>query len=385
MVVSEPPTTSPEVEADRRRALRALLRHPLLTATGETGEDYIRVRRHSEWMKQWLAKFPVWNLHIDKEVIRLRKLPADLRDETRPAIDRTSGTSFTKRRYALLCLALAALEQSGSQTTLGQITVAILKLVAADGDLSAAGMILDIGNYDHRRDLVHAVRLLTEIGVLRRIDGDERQFLNRTDSSDVLYSVNRHVLAAILNITHPASALATATNAVATLIDDPAPLSEDHTQQIRARLVRNLMDDPILYFHDLNEEERAYLEQHRGHLLRQIHDATGLIAEVRSEGIAMVDEGGDLTDLKLPDESAEGQLALTLAQWMAELPNCGNEAIPTSSIEQHVREIGGDIQQIEAAKLRLRALRLIRITDAGVFPLAACARYAQRGRSEEAS
>src|SRR6516165_7648289 len=116
MVVSEPPTTSPEVEADRRRALRALLRHPLLTATGETGEDYIRVRRHSEWMKQWLAKFPVWNLHIDKEVIRLRKLPADLRDETRPAIDRTSGTSFTKRRYALLCLALAALEQSGSQT-----------------------------------------------------------------------------------------------------------------------------------------------------------------------------------------------------------------------------------------------------------------------------
>jgi uncharacterized protein (TIGR02678 family) len=386
MVVSEPSTTSPEVEADRRLALRALLRHPLLTATGETAEDYIRVRRHSEWMKQWLAKFPVWNLHIDKEVIRLRKLPADLRDETRPAIDRTSGTSFTKRRYALLCLALAALEQSRLRTTLGQITLAILKLVAADRALNAAGMILDVGNYDHRRDLVHAIRLLTEIGVLSRIDGDERQFLNRTDSSDVLYSVNRHVLAAILNISHSVSALATSTNPVATLLDDPAPLSEDLTQQIRSRLVRSLMDDPILYFHDLNEEERAYLEQHRGHLLRQIHDATGLIAEVRCEGIAMVDEGGDMTDLKLPDESAEGQLALTLAQWMAELPrNCETEAIPTSSIEQHVREIGEDIQLIEDAMLRLRALRLIRISDAGVFPLAACARYAHRTVFEEAS
>src|SRR5262252_6434466 len=120
MVVSEPSTISPEVEADRRRAMRALLRNPLLTARGETAEDYRRVRRHSEWLKQWLAKFPAWQLHIDKEVIRLRKLPGDLRDETRPAVDRTSRASFTKRRYALVCLALAALEQAESRTTLGQ-------------------------------------------------------------------------------------------------------------------------------------------------------------------------------------------------------------------------------------------------------------------------
>jgi uncharacterized protein (TIGR02678 family) len=355
------------------------LRHPLLTAGGETAEDYVRVRRHSEWLKQWLAKFPAWSLHIDKEVIRLRKLPADLSDETRPAIDLTSGTAFTKRRYVLLCLTLAVLEQTDTQTTLGQITIAIMKLVSTDRDLSAAGMILDIGNYDHRRDLVHAIRFLTDLGVLRRIDGDERQFLNRNDSSDVLYSLDRRVLASILNVSGSATAVANEANPVAKLMDEPSRFSEDRTQQIRVRLVRTLMDDPILYFQDLDDEERTYLEQHRGHLLRQIHEATGLFAEVRREGIAMVDDAGDLTDLKLPDDGADVQLALSLAQWFAEFfRNDGNDVIPHSMIEAHIRDIDGDLQLTEEALRRLRALRLIRITDAGVVRLAACARYAQR-------
>src|SRR5215510_5718016 len=110
--------TSPEVEAEQRRALRALLRQPLLTAEGATSQEYALARRHAEWLKQWFMKFPAWSLHIDKDVIRLRKIPADFLDDTRPAIDRASGTSFSKRRYALLCLALAVLEQSDRQTTL---------------------------------------------------------------------------------------------------------------------------------------------------------------------------------------------------------------------------------------------------------------------------
>ena len=149
----ESSTATPEIEADRRRALRALLRYPMLTATGETSEDYIRVRRHSECLKDWLAKFPAWGLHIDKEVVRLRKIPPDLQDDTRPAIDRVSGTAFSRRRYALLCLVLAALEEADAQTTIGRIAVKIMQFVHADRDLQAAGIILDIENYDQRRDL----------------------------------------------------------------------------------------------------------------------------------------------------------------------------------------------------------------------------------------
>ena len=394
-------TPNPEVEAERRRALRALLCRPLLTPA-ETPEDYIVVRRHTEWLKQWLTEFPAWSLHIDRDLARLRKIPPDLLDETRPAIDRTSGICFSKRRYALLCLALAGLEQSDRQTTLAEIAHAMMELAASDPDLQAAGMSFDIGNYDQRRDLVHVVRFLIDMGLLRRLDGDERQFLNRNGSSDVLYEINRRVLAAILNVSRSASSveMAAETNIgdslperVARLIDDPMTPTEDASfQRIRARLVRALLDDPILYFHDLNDEERVYLDKHRGYLLRQIHEATGLIAEIRREGIAMVDDDGDLTDLELPENTTEGNLSLFLVQWFAQISKTNpGPAIPVSAVEEHVRsliqvhgsqwrkevrEAGAEAWLTQDALSRLRSLRLIQIAGNEVVPLAACGRYA---------
>src|SRR6476660_4243279 len=185
---------NPEVEAERRDALRALLRYPLLPAAGETAEQYGRVRRQAAWLKHWLAKFPAWDLYIDNEVARLRKIPPDFVDETRPAVDCASGSPFSRRRYALLCLALAALERFERQTTLGKIAETIMEFVAADRALQTAGLVFDISNHDQRRDLVHVVRLLLDFGLLRRIHGDEREFLNRTGDSDALYDINRPIL-----------------------------------------------------------------------------------------------------------------------------------------------------------------------------------------------
>ena len=261
------------LEAERRRALRMLLRRPLLPASGETGEEYSLIRRHSAWLKDWLTKFPAWSFHVDKEVARLRKLPPDLLDETRPAVDPISGTTFSRRRYALLCLALAALEQSDRQAMISQIAQTIIEFATADPALAAAGLFFDMGNYDQRRDLLHAVRLLMDTGVLRRIEGDEAQFLNRSGTScqDVLYEINQPILRAILNVSRSASALEATQSGkgdsleerVSRLIDDPIPESEDaRGQRIRARLVRALLDDPVLYFQDLNDEERIYLQQH---------------------------------------------------------------------------------------------------------------------------
>src|SRR5262245_12604956 len=146
-------------ESERRRALRALLRSPLLSSGGETAEEYVLVRRHSDWLKDWLMKFPSWGLHIDQHVARLRKTPPDLIDDTRPAVDQASGTPFTRRRYALLCLALAALEQFDAQITLSQLAQRIVVLIAADPELRAAGLLLDMGKQDERSDFVRVVRV----------------------------------------------------------------------------------------------------------------------------------------------------------------------------------------------------------------------------------
>ena len=395
-------TSNPDIAVERRRALRALLRNPLLPAMGETAKEYNLVRRHSVWLNHWLAKFPAWNLHIDKEVARLRKTPADADDETRPAIDATSDSPFSRRRYALLCLALAALERSERQTTLGKIAETIMDFVAADRGLQAAGLVFDISDHDQRRDLVHAVRLLLHFGLLRRIHGHEQQFLNRTGASDALYEINRPMLAVILNVSRSPSAIE-ATNGTngqsrrpvscATLDDDPFPLTEEtRSVRARARLVRALLDDPILFFNELNTDERGYLQRQRGYLLRQIREATGLIPEVRREGIAMVDDAGDLTDLNLPDEGTDGHVGLLVAVWLAEQARThSGAAIPFSAVQQHVRSLiqvhgskwrkavnepGAESRLTEDALLRLRGLRLIRITPEGVVPLAPIGRYA---------
>jgi uncharacterized protein (TIGR02678 family) len=394
-----------EVDTERRVALRALLRTPLLPATGETAEQYILVRRHSEWLKQWFAKFPDWSLHIGGELARLRKVPAELLDDTRPAIDRGSGATFTKQRYALLCLALAALEQLDRQTTLGQLAQRIMELIAVDRDLQTAGLFFDVTNYDQRRDFVHAVRFLADSGVLRKIDGDDRQFRDR-DSEDALYDINRHFLAEMLQGKHSPSSIDMASemasqrsggNAIAEraamLNDDRLPASEEARRQwTRSRLVRRLLDDPVLYFQDLNDEERIYLDRHRGALLREICEATGLIAEVRREGIALVDDAGDLTDMKLPDQDTESHLNVLLVQWFAEcFRTRRGEAISISEVEERVgnfihehrserhndlRETGTEKRISEDALQRIRALRLIQISPDGVIPMPASSRYA---------
>jgi uncharacterized protein (TIGR02678 family) len=235
------------------------------------------------------------------------------------------------------------------------------------------------------------VRLLADTGVLRKIDGDERLFLNRSPSADVLYDINRSVVAVLLNVSCSISALETSESAnessfaqrTARLVDDPTTQS---------RLVRSMLDDPIVHFDELNESERTYFERHRSYLIRHVSDATGLVTEVRREGVAMVDDAGDMTDIRIPDEGTDGHLTLLLVQWLGECAkNVPGKPVPLALVEEHVCsliqiygsrwrkdvcEAGAEVRLTEEVLSRLRSLRLIRLSDAGVMPLAACARYA---------
>jgi uncharacterized protein (TIGR02678 family) len=205
-----------------------------------------------------------------------------------------------------------------------------------------------------------------DAGILRRLDGDERQFLDRSGASDALYEIHRPTLGAMLNLSRSPSA-----------VESAADLVEE--TEVRTRLIRALLDDPVVYFHDLTEREWNYLEEHRAYLLRQVSDATGMVAEIRREGIAMVDDAGGLTDVNLPEETKDGHIALMLVRWFAESARTyPGTAIPVSAIEEYVRRKAPESETwlTQDAFLRLRGLRLIQSTDAGVVPLPACARYA---------
>jgi uncharacterized protein (TIGR02678 family) len=371
-----------------------LLQKPLLTADGPQAAAFGLVRRHAEELREWLAHHVNWSLQVTSEFARLRKTPPDRNDGTRAARDARTEAPFTRGRYVLLCLALAALERSERQTTLGKLAEAMFGYFAADPLLVACGLSFELKTIDERRDLVQVIRFLLECGVLRRIQGDEDHFL-KDDRSDVLYTIHRPVLTAMVSVRRGPSTIQSTDfeECLAAIVEEPMPDSEDgQNRQIRIRLMRRLVDDPVLYYEDLDSRERAYLDRQRGFMLPHIREATGMSPEVRAEGIAVLDHRGDMTDLGLPEEGTEGHLTLLIAEYLAEQLRADRNAVvgfvalcahTAELIEEHrhhwrndVSAPGADRVLTEITITRLEALRLVcRVAD-GIQPLPAIARYA---------
>ncbi|MFC6357077.1 DUF2398 family protein [Luethyella okanaganae] len=95
------------------------------------------------------------------------------------------------------------------------------------------------------------------------------------------------------------------------------PTDDLRNLRLRQSLTRRLLDDPVLYFAELSDEENAYLRGQRSAICRRITDLTGLVAEIREEGLAMVDFDDDLSDVRMPEKGTEGHVTLLVAEHLA--------------------------------------------------------------------
>lgn len=379
--------------AERRLAFRSLLAQPMLSASGVSAERFAMVRRHADWLREWLAANCGWGLHMDSEFARLQKTPPDTVDGTRPAETPGTHVAFNRRKYVVLCLALATLERGDRQTTLGNLAEEIIALAAADSRLAENAISFDLSTRDQRSDLVQVIRYLLELRVLERIDGDELEYLR--NQSDVLYNVNRSVLAMMLNARVGPSAIdgdTTLDIRMQRMIEEHRPETDDaRNRELRFRVTRRLLDDPVVYFDDLDEDELDYLTKQRGRLLRRIEDATGMVPEIRAEGIAMLDDRGDLTDLEMPKDGTEGHFTLLVAEFLAnKLRHDQTARVSLVRLAEHarmliaehasrwkkaVREADADVHLLQDAIVRLEGLRLIARRGDDVCARAAIARY----------
>jgi uncharacterized protein (TIGR02678 family) len=284
-----------------------------------SGSDEFRlVRKHAGELAAWFTQETGWRLIVDAGTARLYKSPVRLDDATRPARAPRTRVPFTRRRYVLLCLALAVLERADAQITLGRLADGVLT-AASDPVLVAAGTEFRLERREERSDLVAAVRLLLEWGVLHRVAGDEEAYLSEA-SNDVLYDVRRRVLAALPATTRGPSTVETATERerLTLLTSDVAPDTEElRLRALRHRLTRRLLDDPVVYYAELPEDERTYLVSQRHAITRRLTELTGLVAEMRAEGIAMVDPEDELTDLRMPEQGTDGHATLLVAAHIA--------------------------------------------------------------------
>ena len=375
-----------------RRGLRGLLLCPLMSAQHA---DFPAVRRQAERLREWFAREAGWPLHVDREGARLFKRPGDLADATRGLPD------YDRRRYVLLCLACAVLERADPQISLRLLGERIMR-EAADPALQAQGYAFTLRGAAERRELVTVCRTLLGLGVLERVAGDEEGFVQQGDGqlSDALYDVQRRLLAGLLAAVRGPSTW-TAAEAPADTEARLAALVAGHTvdseqgrrDALRHGLTRRLLDDPVLYTETLAPDAQAYFANQRGAMAARLCEATGLVAEQRAEGLALVDAGGELTDVAMPAEGTDAHATLLVAEYLAQrlrktrhaprIDETEVAAVLRDAVDRYGRywrksaRVPGAEHELAATALdRLQCLGLIAREAGQLRPLPAIARYA---------
>ncbi len=121
----------------------------------------------------------------------------------------------------------------------------------------------------------------------------------------------------------PPRALQHVTSVRSLLTGEPAPLDDDITayrptdaRETARRMRRALVERPVVYADTLTDDERLQLALPR--TAADVEDLTGLVAERRAEGIAMIDPSGRMSDVRFPSTGTIAQVALLLAGEMAD-------------------------------------------------------------------
>jgi len=316
---------------------------------------------------------------------------------------------------------------------------------AAEPVILASGLVFELRAQEDRRDLVATVRLLLNLGVLTRVAGSEDAYI-KNESQDVLYDIDRHVLSALLVTRRGPSLVGALAQPGEGLVGRPdespdesseespdgrlhetldgrlhenqeshphgteeprphetltdridaitarfvADTPEARNRELRQRLTERLLDDPVLYYADLSEDENAYLLNQRHAIVQRIQEATGLVPEMRAEGIAMVDPDGELADQRMPAEGTEGHITLLMAGHLA-ARLAQDQAEPWAGLHDAYRgwvaqfgrywkkaakEAHAERSFCREAAERLASLGLAKLVADGVRPLPAIARYA---------
>jgi uncharacterized protein (TIGR02678 family) len=374
---------------ERRAALRALLMRPLLTAADA---GFAAVRRHADLLRPWLLREAGWVLQVDRDSARLFKRPADLTDGSRGA------PGFDRRKYVLFCLACASLERAESQITLRGLGDELIRLAGAP-ELGATGYHFGLEHAHERRELVQVCRFLIAWGVLTRVAGDEEAFVAHASDrgSDALYDVQRRVLANLLACARgpstftPDSEPREAPERLAALVEEYVPESQDARRTaLRHGLARRLLDDPVVYFDELEPDARDYFANQRGPLAARLAEATDLRAEQRAEGAALVDADGELSDAQLPAEGTLAHATLLVAEYLVEAARGGATFVPEIEVAAYLRkaadtygrywrkaerEPGAEVALAREALGQLDKLKLIHVRDGAVRARPALARY----------
>lgn len=290
----------PDLElADYQRAVRTMLRHPLISERHPDPGALPLVRRWSAQLRADLYEAFGYRLEISGTAARLVRVIDDL-DPTQPARTRT-GRVFDRQRYAYLALVLAALGRAGVQVALSELA----EVVAADAN-RITGLGLDTGRGGDRAAFVDVVTWLEERGALRLADGSARAWADDPGRSEALYDIDRDTTLAVYRPTRVLHHVGTVT---ALLARSAATSRNSARRDAGQRARRAVVEQPVVYYAEVDTDVRNILRTPA--LAADVTRLTGLTVERRAEGVALVDTAG-LAERRFPAGGSVAHAALLL-------------------------------------------------------------------------
>lgn len=283
-----------------REAMRLLLRTPLLTARRDP-EGFALVRRYADELKSEFHQFLGYRLVVEGRFARLHK-PGLGPDCGRRLTRATTGTVFSPRTYTYLVLALAATVTAPEQMLLSEL-VAEIRLAAADAAI-------DLGDPDgaQKRHLTAALRTLIEWDVLTETEGSVDALL-ADDEREALLTIDTDLARRIVSGPLGASRTPEEFLRAAERPDRDSP---------RLAVRRRIVETPVVYLDDLDETERAWLRRNQRREQLNFHEILGADLEIRAEGVALVRDQDDFSDIDFPGTGTVAQAALLLVERLLE-------------------------------------------------------------------
>ncbi|MEV0292097.1 TIGR02678 family protein [Nocardia sp. NPDC050710] len=283
-----------------QRAARVILANHLVTRTYPDRIALPLIRRWATELREDLAELFGYRLEVTETTARVFPI-IDRLDPGKPA--RTvNDRVFDRRRYAYLALALAALGRAGDQITLSELAD---QVAAYTGRIE--GLELAPDRAADRDAFVDAVGWLAARGALTLADGDAGGWASDPEVGEALYDIDRPVVFALFR---PPRALQHLHSVHGLLAEEAHAAGHPMAADIARRVRRNLVERPVVYAEDLVAEERSLLAQDR--IIADVELFTGLGAERRAEGVALIDTSGRLSDTRFPGTGTLAQVALLL-------------------------------------------------------------------------
>ena len=308
----------PHVDAARARlCARVLLRRPLVRPGGPDGELLPVMYRYRDVLQRLFAVYLGYQLRVERRFARLLK--------TSDAGTGRGISQFSPRSYVYLTLTLAALVEAGRQLLLSQL-VSDIRGAAAE-----AGILVSDERVEMRA-LSLALRYLVDLGVLEETEGSVAS-VQHEHSAEALITVDMELLglmAARLRFADPRSQ------------DITSPQAATVAQNVGIQSHRRLVEDPVLLYSDLAADEAEYLRAHQREESYWLDRYFGLQVETRSEGIAVIDADGYLTDLPFPAGSTVARMALLALEPLTGMSACTAQGGRLVT-ERQIRDVCADL------------------------------------------